>query len=834
MVLSELLAPAGSYPIFVVAVNAGANAIYLSGKQFGARAFAENFTIEEIEKSLKYAHLNGVKVYVTVNTLINNFEIVTLLKYLFHLYKIGVDAIIVQDLGVVYLINKLLPDLKIHASTQMTLNNFSSVLWASENGISRVIFPREININEISNIHLKLKENNINMDLEVFGHGALCYSISGNCYISSYNNGRSGNRGACTQPCRREYKLKYKGYNIGNGYLLSTRDLGTYDYLNELEKAGVYSLKLEGRMKSEDYIGTIVNSYRNIIDKNEGDFKNDLHHVFNRQFSKGYLLNENPGNVMGRENSGHQGVYIGDVIKFEKSTATISIKNKENYRLLEKGDGIAFKYKDKIKGIYLDNIVKQTKDYVIFKTSRNLRAGDKVFISYSRSAHKQLKKFKKETIKPNLPISLKITWSDDLNLSIYAEFTRNKIIYNFTYISEAKFEKAVNSPITIEKIEEQLRKTGHTPFFIENIKIEEIPGNLFVPISELNKIRRDILDKAQELLLNSYTPFKKSIKSTRKNLDDFIQNYENYNHEKEFKNLKLSIFIDDINLLKIIIKYPIDKIYFDATCLYNNPKDYFNNISNLLEEASLIAIENNCELVWVLSSFISEEEALKSGKIVDDLKIRGIPISVMGDYPGIKKIFNCKTYGHHNLNIWNNYSVENLSYARFNGLILSSELSKEEIKELILKNKRKDIDLAMIIHGNLEIIVSYDDFSNLNNGKDFIINNNSDYAILEDKKRKRFKYKVNFDYNKKSHIRNKDCLCLIDELINIKKLGLDSVILDCRFSNENYTKNILSLYHQGLNTNNIEELKKFRLKIMNFSQSYINKGNFIDGRLHEK
>ena len=228
MVLEELLAPAGSYDVLITAVNAGADAVYIAGQQYGARAYAKNFTMEEIEKAVNYAHMNGSKIHVTVNTLINNFEIVDVLKYLFKLYQIGVDAVIVQDFGLIWLLKTFIPDLEVHASTQMGLNNYSSIKWASKNNIKRVVLPREVNLDQIREIKTRLAADNINMDIEVFGHGALCYCVSGKCYMSSYNSGRSGNRGACAQPCRREYRLKYRGYNIGNGYLLSTHDLATY------------------------------------------------------------------------------------------------------------------------------------------------------------------------------------------------------------------------------------------------------------------------------------------------------------------------------------------------------------------------------------------------------------------------------------------------------------------------------------------------------------------------------------------------------------------------------------------------------------------------------
>lgn len=830
MVLTELLAPAGSYETFVIAVNAGADAVYIAGQNYGARAFAQNFTINEIEKAVKYAHLNGVKVHVTVNTLVNEFEIIDVMDYLFKLYQIGVDAVIVQDFGIIYLLKNLIPELEVHASTQMALNNYSSIKWASKNNISRVVLPREININQIKEFKEQLAKDDIEMDLEVFGHGALCYSVSGNCYISSYNSGRSGNRGACAQPCRRQYKLKYRGYNVGNGFLMSTHDLATYNHINEISDAGVTSLKLEGRMKSGTYIGTIVDSYRNIIDGNSGDYAKNLHLVFNRKFTDGYLLDEKPGDVMGRDASGHEGLYIGDIIDINGTKVTIEVKNKENYIPLEIGDGIAFKYNGKIKGIYLDDIVSQNEDKIIINTTRAVKEGTEVFISYSKSINENIKKFQKEQIKQNVGINFTLSWDDNLTATIKVEFYLDEELINFRYKVQDLFEKAINKPITEDKIKAQLYKTGGTPFFIDSINIENMPKDIFITMGNLNKIRRDIIKKSEELLLNHYRPTKKSIKATRKRLHQFVKDNKEIKNTNTKKSPKFSIFVDNLDVLNATSGFELKRVYFDGNCLYNNPKDYYENIEDLLEKAALM--NSQSELVWVLSSFISEEEIIKAKEIVKNLEDKGIIISVMGDYPGMSEVFNCPIYGNHNLNVWNSYAVKDLSEAKFNGLILSSELSGKEIKAITDKNTT-DTELEMIINGNLEVIVTRDDFSNLNDGKDFIISNNSDYAILEDKKRKKFKYKVAFDYNKQSHIINKDCLCLVEEINDIKDLNLDSLILDFRYSNEKYAKNILSIYNEALKGRDKEELSKLKYQIMDLSHSYINKGNYVEGRLHE-
>ena len=853
MTLPELLAPAGDYDILVTAINAGADAVYISGERFGARAFAKNFTLDEIEKSVEYAHLNGAKIHVTVNTLINNFEVEDVVKYLFYLYKIGVDAVIVQDLGIIELIKNLIPGLEVHASTQMTLSDYDCILWAVENNISRIVFPREISVDKIAEISEKLKESNLNMELEVFGHGALCYCFSGNCYISSYNSGRSGNRGACAQPCRKQYKLKYKNYNVGNGYLLSTHDLAVYKGLDKIEEAGVFSLKLEGRMKSADYVGTIVNAYRHLIDGDEGDYDKDLSLVFNRQFTDGYILNQKPGQVLGRESSGHEGVYIGKIIEKNGDLITISKENEEFHINLDIGDGIGFKYKDKIKGIYIDNIKEQTDDYIKLETTRNVREGDKVLLSYSKSIHDNLKKFKNETIKQNIPLDLDIKWTEDLRLNIGAKF---KIVekginnenkeeeFNFRYISQTKFEPAQKRPVSIEDIEKQMLKTGSTSFYINNLTITDMPENSFVPIGKLNKIRREVLDKATELLLNYYKPDKKEIRATNKAVSQFIKEYKTYNGiPVRNEKLNLSIFADNLELLKMTSKLPIHKYFFDPSFSFNSCGEYFENIKDLLKEAHSIVYkgkdDNEEKLVLVLSSFISDEEIDKISNIIEELEEENIRIPIMYDTPGIAKSFKYKVYGNHNLNVWNSYNVKNLSDAGFKSVILSSELSHTEIKELVskyqfIKDNDNPIDLNIIIQGNLEVMSSKDDFSNLNDGKDFIINDSSDYAILEDKKRKKFKYKVVFDYNKHSHFINKDCLCLIDEVELIKDTGVNSVIIDCRFSSAQYSSTIISLYSQALKEDNTYDLNLLKEQIEKITLSRLNKGNFINGRIHEK
>ena len=279
MRIPELLAPVASMDHLKVAINAGASSVYLSGKKYGARKFAQNFSLNEIHDAVNIAHLHNVKVYVTVNTLIKEDEVKDVINYLATLHSIGVDAVLVQDLGLIELINKHIPDLKIHASTQMNIENQLKLDYIENKGIKRVVLPREMRNDEIKNLKT-------NMELEIFVHGALCYSYSGQCLMSSFKGGRSGNRGTCAQPCRQKYKIS--GLNTED-YYLSPKDLSLYDYLKEIAELNISCIKIEGRMRNKEYLAIVVSNYRKALNKlksNKNRESEEINLVFNRGFSE--------------------------------------------------------------------------------------------------------------------------------------------------------------------------------------------------------------------------------------------------------------------------------------------------------------------------------------------------------------------------------------------------------------------------------------------------------------------------------------------------------------------------------------------------------------------
>ena len=299
----ELSAPAGDIKCLKAAIEGGADAIYLGGKNFGARAFSKNFSDEEIVEAIKLAHLYGVKIYVTVNTLVYDKEVDSFIKYIEFLHKNNVDAILLQDLGMLDLIRKTYPNLEVHASTQMHIHNLDGVKLMENLGVKRVVLARETSIDDIKHIR-----QNSNIELEVFVHGALCVSYSGQCLMSYFKQERSANQGECEGSCRLRYNVLNKDKIIdSNVYALSLKDLNSLENIGRLIDVGVSSLKIEGRMKSAAYVYLVTSLYRKAIDsyyKNkkveiDGKILHDLKIVFNREYTKDLLKGDilNPNNI---------------------------------------------------------------------------------------------------------------------------------------------------------------------------------------------------------------------------------------------------------------------------------------------------------------------------------------------------------------------------------------------------------------------------------------------------------------------------------------------------------------------------------------------------------
>lgn len=333
----ELLAPAGNFAKLKTALLYGADAVYVGGKSFSLRSFAENFTREELSQATEYTHALGKKIYVTVNIYARNADFAELESYLVFLQQIGVDAVLLSDPGVVYLAKKVAPKLTLHLSTQANTTNAHAVKFWREQGVSRVVLARELSVKEMQEIHELCPD----MELESFVHGAMCISYSGRCLLSNYLDGRPSNRGACVQSCRWGYEIRptspveksdrlpieEDGYGT---YILNSKDLNLISHLNTLQNAGVVSFKIEGRMKSEYYLATVINAYRRALDGQDISLcQAELNHVAHRAYTTAYALGENAQTVNYDDaQTKGESEYIANVLAWQDGVATVEMRNR--------------------------------------------------------------------------------------------------------------------------------------------------------------------------------------------------------------------------------------------------------------------------------------------------------------------------------------------------------------------------------------------------------------------------------------------------------------------------------------------------------------------------
>ncbi len=509
----EILAPAGNMECLKAAISAGADAVYISGKKYGARAFANNFDDDEIKDALYYAHLRDVKIYVTVNTLIYENEMKEFISYVSFLYENGVDALIIQDIGAMDLIRQIYPKLELHASTQMNIHSLQSVKLLEKLNIKRAVLAREVSIDEIDYI-----KKNSNMELEVFVQGALCMCYSGCCLMSSLIGNRSGNRGTCTQCCRMKYSLIKNNKPVGlESYILSTKDLMTLDNIGKLIEIGVDSIKIEGRMKRKEYVYLAVKLYRKAVDSylqtgtvniTPNDIK-ELKKLFNRKFTKGFLFNEDYHDIVNKSMPNHMGIKVGSIISVKEKYFKLKLIDDLNIN-----DGIRI-VNDNM-GFIVTNM------FVNEKRCISAKKGDIVMIKkkiynlgdvYKTTDYKQLHdidKRIKEDIK--LPLNIKLIAKLNEKLKLILIYNDKKIEAESDYI----VMKALNSATLKNDIYIKLAKLNDTVYYLNNLSLD-ISDNIFIPSSVLNNLRRKAVDLLNKKRLKKTFIFKSQYKKNLKN-----------------------------------------------------------------------------------------------------------------------------------------------------------------------------------------------------------------------------------------------------------------------------------------------------------------------------
>lgn len=675
----ELLSPAGDMESLLEAIHNGADAVYLAMKSFGARKFAKNFSKEEIIEAIKLCHLYGVRIYVTMNTLVKESEVEDFLEQVKYLHINGADAIIMQDFGMISLVRKMYPNLEIHASTQANNSSLDTIKMFYEMGVKRVVVSRELTLEEI-------KQINFPIEIETFIHGALCICYSGNCLMSSMIGTRSGNRGECAGSCRLKYALKDNDKTSPYEYLLSTKELNTSTKFSSLLNSNITSFKIEGRMKSAEYVGFITKFYRNIIDNKNINLKEEtekLKVLFNRKFTEGNLFETD--DLMNTKSPNHIGIEIGKVLevtnKYIKIKLTKELNQEDGIRFNESNSGmiVNFLYDKNMK---LTNSVKAN-DIAYIDNKVDLKRKDTIYKTIDKKLVDSLKKYDLKKI----PVKYKVIAKCGSNLSIKISDGENEIIKEGSTV-----EKSKTSPITKERIEIQLKKLGNTPFITNNINIE-MDNDIFISIGEINEIRRYLTNSLIDIRSN----YKKDVieeKVDFKNIEVKKESGMVATCYKETQLLKclsmgfIRIYVKDINLYE---KYKNHKEVY-----YYVERNTFNISNNLVEK-----------------NLVSEYLIPKKDNII----------------------------GNYFLNIYNSYSAYYLLEKGFKNICLSVELDSNEQIEIIkaLKDKFKiDINPEILVYGRCENMIIKGNILNITNDK-------YRYSLLDLRKRE---FKVYFENNK--------------------------------------------------------------------------------------
>lgn len=679
----EILAPAGSYESFHAAIVAGADAVYAGGPKFGARAFAENFTEDQLLNAIDYAHLHQRKFYLTVNTLLKDYEIEQLPEYLEPLYQRGLDAVIVQDMGVLNVVRQYFPDMDIHASTQMTVTGVNGAQFLKENGAVRVVPAREISLEEVRNI-----KSVTGMEMECFVHGALCYCYSGQCLLSSLIGGRSGNRGQCAQPCRLPYTVDGE-----KGYLLSLKDICTLDIIPDLIEAGIDSFKIEGRMKRPEYVAGVTSIYRKYVDlylKNpqkpywvDDKDKEMLMDLFNRGgFHTGYYKQKNGRNMITIQKPNHIGVKVGTVLS-------------------QKGREVQMRA---LTDIAAGDLIEFKNEAQRYTTGKSCKQGEVITILAPKGIRLSVGEVLYRVQSPELLNTLETSYSEgkvieklygyiSLEAGKAAKLVVCKDEYSVEIESEQQVEAASSRPLDEERIKKQLQKTGNTEFEFDVLDVE-LHGEVFLPMQQLNEMRRKALEELEKKIQDSF--HRKT--AEKKVLQEEILDTASVKLSK--KENKLSVLVETQEQLEAVLENDNS-----VACIYvDSNLDKTGLDAELWKGISDRIHKKNIEVFLAMPRIFRNQTIEIFEQAYDSILTRyfdGMLIRSMEEYQFLKsKNYSGNIRLDYNLYIMNRFAKQ---FWRKQGIIYGTipvELNKSEIVNLDSKQDE------MIVYGYIPAMVT--------------------------------------------------------------------------------------------------------------------------------
>jgi putative protease len=836
MNLPELLAPAGSFESLAAAVSAGADAVYLGGKRFGARSYAENFDREKLKEAVSYSHLRNVRVYATVNTLVLDHEISEAVEFLQFLYETGVDAVLVQDLGVAAIARDIVPDLPLHASTQMTIYHPEGVAFAKKQGFRRVVLARELSLEEVTGIAGSPGCEGIG--LEIFIHGALCYCYSGQCLLSSVIGGRSGNRGMCAQPCRKPYSfvtgpadpygrpISLSPVSSRDRYLLSTKDLCSYLNLENIARAPVESLKIEGRMRSPRYVAKVVSIYRKALDAikagnwepSERD-EEELAIAFNRGFTAGYLGGERHRDLMGSDRPDNRGLLVGTVTSFH-SQAREAFVQPSGTCIPGPGDGVVFHdpVTGKETGMIVSRSPGRTGELLAVRVPEKVRPGAYLYLTRRRQVSEETGLQFSGTGSDGqfIPVTISVTWDDRMCPVMSGEMKGKDGIPVIYRLKGASMTPALTSPLSCDQITRQLVRSGGTPFYIKKFSIN-YPGNLFAPVGVLNQFRRDFFSGAAEAILATWRPSreKTSIASARK--DALVSSLTSRPSRAAGKNIfpmQISVYASEYAVAEEALLAGCDLVYFEPVNMAFSGAD-FCKPGQSQDFCRSSAWENSLLGIHQLATRVPGHVAWKWPAVIErwftDPATAELPRlaesglhAVMTGSPGLADkirdiVPGMPVYGSPDLNVCNHISAGALS-PLFKRLTISPEVSGKDITSMLsfFPKRTAGLEFEVLVQGNLEVLISRDCLSAAifpgpgacGKRKDSLF-----YGISDDTGRV---FPLWIDMGCRAHLGNSHETCLIDNVPFFMTLGLNAVSVDARHRTALYAREMVRLYREAM------------------------------------
>jgi putative protease len=812
--IPELLAPAGSREALVASVNAGADAVYLSGKWYGARKYATNFTDEELVAAIEYAHLRNVKVYVTVNTLVHDRELLDVGRYLVFLYSAGADGVLIQDAGIAAMARDLVPCLPLHASTQYTITDAEGVFWARRSGFSRVVLARELDLAEVDRI-LTLPDSD-RPGIELFVHGALCYAYSGRCLLSSVIGGRSGNRGMCAQPCRKPYRLvrgmadRYgriknpRVVPLPDSYLLSTRDLCIYPRLPDLLKRPVAALKIEGRMRSPEYAAIVVSRYRNAIDAlGKGTFSprkedsEDMAVAFSRGFTAGYLFDDRGPALMGRRQPDNQGLFLGTVRSCRSGEMEVVPAARTTPG---PGDGLVAIHplSREEQGFVLEKAAEWRGNRLVIGHALPCQPGLELYLTRSS----RLEREAAAILHGHAPSR---RYHLDIDLSLVIRPAHIPVMTGFiittdgrTIIArhEAAFipEPAKGRGTTGTEIARQIRKTGASIFRVRSLSLD-YPGGLFLPIGQLNSFRREFLAVAEQAVIASCRPGSDMVHVADDRLKELERTLGGSPSPRPARIPALGVMCDEPESAAIGCASGCERLYLEPS---SDPARLRDDLCLALDSCR----GSGRRMFWKWPSLPPPGFIRSALPLLHELCETGLA-GIMVESPGAAAVVReelpyLEITGGSGLNIFNHLAVRFYS-PLFSGFILSPELSGNETAELVNRaaHVNPDADIAVLVEGTLEAAVTADRLLDLIPAE--IQDANQRFGLLDATSRI---FPVHADSSGRCHIFNAAELCLLDFLPAFAASGVDMVLIDARHRGPEYTKGMVALYREALDAKN--------------------------------